>query len=65
MKSIKIIATKDISGFFPKKAGEVVKKINGENVTKIEVEKGLIRIGFANGLHEVYLTDEIKMEVEA
>ena len=64
MKTIRIIAAKDTEGFFPKKAGEAIKTIDGTNVTKIEVDARNISIYFENGLHEVYFTDAVRMEVE-
>ena len=64
MKSIKIIATRDTDGFFHQKAGEVIVERNGENVTKIEVDKAHIKISYANGLSDFYFIDDIRMEVE-
>ena len=46
MKRIKIIATKDTEGFFPVKAGGIIKEINGENVTKIKADSKNIIIFF-------------------
>ena len=64
MKSIKIIATRDTDGFFRQKAGKVIAERNGENVTKIEVDKTHIKISYANGLSDFYFIDDIRMEVE-
>ena len=64
MKSIKIIATRDTEGFFHQKAGEVIAERNGENVTKIEVDKTHIKISYANGLSDFYFIDDVRMEVE-
>jgi hypothetical protein len=65
MKKITIIAAKDIEGFFPMKAGEVIRSIDGlENVTKIEADSKNISIYYKNGLHEVYITEYVRLEVE-
>ena len=64
MKSIKIIATKDTEGFFPVKAGGIIKEINGENVTKIKADSKNIIIFFGNGLLEVYHADRVRLEAD-
>ena len=64
MKNITIYAARDTEGYFSHKAGEVIKTIDGTNVTKIVTDAKNIRIYFENGLHEVYLTEGVRMEVE-
>lgn len=63
MKRIRIIATRDIDGFFPHKIGDVIKEINGKNVTNIEADSKHIKLYYANGLHEVYHADRVRLEV--
>ena len=64
MKRIRIIATKDTKGFFPVKAGGIIKEINSENVTKIVADSKHIKLYYANGLHEYYHADGARLEVE-
>lgn len=61
---ITIIATKDIAGLFPIKAGEQIKVIDGDNVKRIEADKKNIKIYFKNGLFEYYHTERVKIEMK-
>lgn len=64
MKRIKIIATRDIDGFFSHKTGDVIKEINGKNVTKIVADSKHIELYYSNGLLEYYHADKVRLEVE-
>ena len=64
MKRIRIIATRDTEGLFPHKTGDVIKEINGKNVTKIMADSEHIELYYSNGLLEYYHADKVRLEVE-
>ena len=65
MTSIKIIATRDTEGLFPRRTGEVIKEVNTEKVAEINANSKSIRIRYKNGLLEIYRTDAARLEVIA